>query len=188
VAWLSDFLTDAVPSADAVVGPGTASAASALLSRYCAALHTTQNFTYTKRNVAEQKSLFPFGVDEFFLTAVLKMRGPVSADVRSWLFLTLPNGEAWPVGVTKATSPSLNTINPSTAVDIVLMKCVVLVAAALKARPALVSDPRILRILLAASRAAGDVEAESRLRSAFAAAGGPTVRKSECDRAAALGH
>lgn len=97
VAWLSDFLADAVPSADSVVGPGTASVASALLSRYCAALHTTQNFTYTKRNVAEQKSLFPFGVDEFFLTAVLKMRGPVSADVRSWLFLTLPNGEARPV-------------------------------------------------------------------------------------------
>lgn len=79
--------------------------------------------------------------------------------------------------MTKATSPSLNTINPSNAVDIVLMKCVVLVAAALKARPALVSDPRILRILLAASRAAGDVEAESRLRSALAAAGGPTVAR-----------
>lgn len=109
---LDGFLADAA----AYRQGGAAAAKATLLPRYIAAVHAAerQNFTFTKRRMGEQ-SLFPFGIDEFFLTNALKpatiARGVVAAVVAAgtstrsssglsaagratavdWLFLTIPS-------------------------------------------------------------------------------------------------
>jgi hypothetical protein len=86
VELLDAFLRDAAQLRHA------GSAASALCARYVAALHdpTRQNFTYTKRRVAEQK-VVPFGTDEFFLTSALKPTAIAGAAPQDWLFMTIPS-------------------------------------------------------------------------------------------------
>jgi hypothetical protein len=137
-AWLTDFLADCARQAPH------------LATRYCADLHDprARNFTYTKRKVEMQKSPFPFGIDEFFLTAVLKLRAVAAPSTRDWLFLALPN------------------------IDIVLIKCISLVGAALEADTSAWADPALRRILSHAAAAAGDAASEAQI--AAGSTGGKT--------------
>lgn len=80
--WLRDFLRDA-----GIPGRGS------LAGRYADDVHDarSRNFTYEKRKIAAQTSRFPFGIDEFFLSAVIKPRSIAGSQQRSWLFLVVPS-------------------------------------------------------------------------------------------------
>ena len=80
--WFSDFLRDA-----SSVGPGS------LAGRHAADIHDVRarNFTYEKRRISSQTSRFPFGVDEFFLSAVLKPRAIARSHAHTWFFLVVPS-------------------------------------------------------------------------------------------------
>ena len=82
LAWLVDFLRDAA-------SPGVGS----LAGRHAADIHDVRarNFTYEKRKIATQTSRYPFGVDEFFLSSVLKARTISRNHASKWFFLVVPS-------------------------------------------------------------------------------------------------
>eukprot|EP01138_Halocafeteria_seosinensis_P007445 gb/GECG01007610.1/.p1 GENE.gb/GECG01007610.1/~~gb/GECG01007610.1/.p1 ORF type:complete len:676 (+),score=80.71 gb/GECG01007610.1/:1-2028(+) len=61
--------------------------------RYYREIHhpDNHNYTYDRRNVAKHTSMFPFGIDEFFLTHTLKNFCAVRSTPCSWLFVVIPN-------------------------------------------------------------------------------------------------
>lgn len=61
--------------------------------RYYNLLNKTENinYAYKKRNINKQKSMFPFGIDEYFLTNVLKSYNIIQNNYKKWLFLVYPN-------------------------------------------------------------------------------------------------
>jgi hypothetical protein len=156
--WLTDFLDDMCrPPAAAAAATGTGEGSGGqcggyLSGVYCGELHDPRrrNFTYAKRRIAEQRSPFPFGIDEFFLTAALKLRQLAGPLVAEWLFLVLPN------------------------IDIVLLRCLTLVEAALhdaRADGQVAAgggglDKYLHRILCGGAQAAGDADAAALLASA----------------------
>lgn len=113
--WLGRFLDDAaalVPTAAPTTAGGSAAAPlpplppSVLVARYLAAVHdpsTSGSSMYAKRRLGDQRAM-PFGIDEFFLTVVLKAgciaRGVAAAATPSqsqhplWLFLIIPAVDA----------------------------------------------------------------------------------------------
>lgn len=94
-----------------------------LPKRYFVSLHhkDNHNYTYDRRNIAKQTSMFPFGVDEFFLTQTLKSFSAMRSTPCSWLFIVIPNIDRVMTQCLKAIKESENAIKePKNAVEGIL--------------------------------------------------------------------
>lgn len=117
-AWLADVLQDAASSLSLA-----SSMAHTLLGRYRDIVHDprSRNYTYERRKMSLQQ-FFPFGVDEYVLTVVLKARSIARPITRmgllgdgmggtpgphTWMFLVTPNVD---VLLTKALGLVLHSV------------------------------------------------------------------------------
>ena len=158
--WLESFLADC--AAHASTGK------SVLLSRYLTSVHDPSrqgSVMYTKRRLAEQR-LLPFGVDEFFLTNVLKPKAIASGiaadgnDAKSssstWQFLIIPT------------------------VDAELKKIFSLIENGLGANPAVASEPSVQLMLDGLATAAGEGSALASARQAWQGAPSDAAADAMC--------
>jgi len=134
LSWLRDFLRDVLN------GPSSSS----VLRRFVEDMHSPRNhnFAFEKRRVAEQLS-FPYGIDEFFLTNVLKPRAisrPGKEIFQQWLFFVVPSVD---IIVRKSLTLCIEAIKASSA------------SGAVNAAPAS-NRALVVRLLSAASKCAGN--------------------------------
>ena len=85
LSWFIDFLKDALK------GPGSGGSFGA--GRYCKALHRPEalNYTYKRRNIEAQQSCFPFGIDEFFFSSVMKPMVLAQPEKETWMYAIVPS-------------------------------------------------------------------------------------------------
>jgi hypothetical protein len=173
--WLDRFLDDAAALVPAAASSSSAAAApsplppSVLAARYLAAVHdpaTAGSSMYTKRRLGDQRTVMPFGVDEFFLTTVLKAgciaRGVVAVGSGG-------GGSAAAASVPQPQQQPLWLFLIIPAVDAEVSKLLVLLAAGLARDPSVGSHPSVQAMVEGLALAAGKAADASAARPLAAA-------------------